>query len=50
MCEVTHHTGHAPDVSRRTIPTSKENLKRSVLPRLNILCEMLVLERERERV
>lgn len=40
-----HHAGGAPDVRRRTVPGSYQDLNGAVLSRLDVLCEVLVLFR-----
>ena len=46
--ELEGHAGCAPDVCRGPIPRAEENLQRPVLPGLDILGVMVILER-RER-
>lgn len=40
----THHTGGAPDVGGRAVVSADQNLHRAVLTRLDVRCEVLVLE------
>lgn len=40
----THHAGCAPDVSRGVVPWAYQHLQGAVLPRLDVLSEMLVLK------
>ena len=43
VCACVHHAGSAPDVGRRSVLCSDQNLQSSVLPGLNVLGEVFVL-------
>ena len=47
--ELEGHAGRAPDVCRGAVPRAEEHLQRPVLPGLDILGVMVILER-RERL
>ena len=45
IAEPTHHAGGAPNIRWRAISRADQNFQRSVLPRLNIFSEMMILDR-----
>lgn len=44
---LAHHTGGAPDVSRRAVVSTNQNLHRAVLTRLDVLSEVFMLRTRR---
>jgi len=43
---VTHHASGAPDVARRAVVGSHQRFQTSILARLNVVREMMVLQRK----
>lgn len=43
---VLYHAGCAPDICWRTVASSCQHLERTILPCLDVICEMFVLQEE----
>lgn len=46
----SHHAGYAPDVCRSAIVSPNQDLHRTVLTGLDVLCEVFVLESRHEEL